>query len=111
MSAGVLHFDTLEFLKKSKEFGVNEQLAEYQARQIEHAIDIAVTSAKAEVETRGLATKKDIKELELRIEQIDLKIEQVKADLKTEIYKTKSEIIIWVAGLLAASVIIQHFFK
>ena len=35
----VKNFDVLAFVKKSKELGATEPLAEYQARQIEQAID------------------------------------------------------------------------
>ena len=119
MTAFVMkHFDSLEFVKKSKELGANEELAEYQARQIEQAIDIAISTARVEIDTRELATKKDIKELELKIKEIDskleLKIEQVRAEVyqgRAEMHKSKYEIIIWVAGLLLASGVIQHFFK
>jgi uncharacterized protein YgbK (DUF1537 family) len=65
----IKHFDTLEFVKKSKEYGINEQFAEYTARQIEQAIDIAVVTAREEMQTRELATKTDIKQLEVKIEQ------------------------------------------
>ncbi len=101
------HFDSLEFVKKSKELGANEELAVYQARQIEQAIDIAIITARSEIDTRELATKKDIKELELKIEQVRADVYQVRADM----HKSKYEIIIWVAGLLLASGAIQHFFK
>jgi hypothetical protein len=29
------HFDILEYMKKAKEYGIKEEFAEYQARQIE----------------------------------------------------------------------------
>ena len=87
------HFDSLDFVKKSKELGASEQLAEYQARQIEQAIDIAVNQAKEDIDAKDLATKKDIKELELKIAE------------------TKTQIIIWIGGLIIASGLIQHFFK
>lgn len=98
MSAFALkHFDALDFVDKSKALGADENLAKYQARQIEQAIEIAVTTARTEIENKELATKKDIKELEIRIGQ------------------AKFEVIIWVVGLVAglfiASGLIQHFFK
>ena len=60
---------------------------------MEQVIDIAVKTARSDVENKELATKKDIKALEALI------------------YKSKAEVIIWVAGLLLASGLIQHFFK
>ncbi len=73
----VKHFDVLEYVKKAKELGVAEPIAEFQARQLEAAIELAISS----MDTKNLATKLDIKELELKI-------------------------IKWVLGVGAASVII-----
>ena len=87
------HFDSLNYVKQAKKLGTSEELAELQARQIEQAIDIAVATIKDEMELHNLATKKDISNLELKIEQ------------------SKNQIIIWVGGLLFASGLIQHFFK
>lgn len=63
-------FDTLAFSKKLKEAGFTEKQAEVQAEALAGIIDT------------NLATKYDIKMLELKIE------------------KAKSEIIKWVAGML-----------
>lgn len=95
------HFDILDYVDQSKALGADEKLAKYQARQIEQAIDIAVSTAKAEIDGRELATKRDLKE---GFKEIELKIERL-----------KSELILWVGGLMAAflvaSGLIQHFFK
>ena len=84
--ASVKYFDTHEFIKKSKELGASEELAEYQVKQIEQAIEVAVTTIKEDLNKQDLATRKDI-----------------------EI--AKNQIILWVAGLFIASGLIQHFFK
>ena len=95
------HFDSLDYVDQSKALGADEKLAKYQARQIEQAIDIAVSTAKAEIDGRDLATKRDLQE---GLKELELKIERV-----------KSELILWVGGLMAgmfiASGLIQHFFK
>lgn len=112
------HFDVLGYVEKSRALGVDEKVATHQARQIEEAIDIAVVTAKAEIENKELATKGDMKSLELamrsdikaldkEIKALDLKIEQTKA----EIHKSKFEIVVWVGGFFVASGFIQHFFK
>lgn len=82
------HFDTLAYVKQAKKLGTSEELAEFQAKQIEQAIDVAIS----QIESKDLATKKDIKELELKIES------------------TKNQIILWVGGLVMASGLLQHFF-
>lgn len=94
MTAAIIkHFDALDYVDRARALGVHEDVAKYQARQFEQAIDIAVKTARVEIENKELATKKDI--------------EQVKA----EIHKSKFEMVVWVAGLLIASGLIQHFFK
>ena len=77
------HFDVFNFVKKAKEFGLNEQFAEYEARQIEKAIEIAVSTARLEMETKDLATKTDI--------------EIVRKEIELAINKT----ILWVVGILS----------
>ncbi|MFN7094099.1 MAG: hypothetical protein ACK4M7_01935 [Burkholderiales bacterium] len=105
------HFDTLEFVQKSKELGVPEKVAEYQARQFEQAIEIAISTIKDNMESKELSTKTDIKELEFKIEQTRAELFKTIEQTRAEIFKSKYEIIIWVAGLLTASGIVQHFFK
>lgn len=61
-----LAIDTLDYARKLIDAGVPEKQAEVQARVL------------AEIVESSLATKRDIKELELKIE---LKIEQIKSSL------------------------------
>lgn len=60
----VKYFDTLEYVRKAKELKDPEALAEYQVKQIETAIEIAVN----QIESKDLATKKD---LELEISRLE----------------------------------------
>lgn len=105
------HFDVLSYVEKARSLGVDERVASHQAREIEQAIEIATTIAKADIENKALATKNDIIKLERDIKEIELKIEQTKAELRTEIQKSKLETLIWVASMFMASGLIQHFFK
>lgn len=89
------HFDVLDYVEKSKAMGVDEKVAKYQARQFEQVFE-AVNITRSELDNKALATKQDIKELDLKIEQV-----------RSEIYKAKFDIVIWVAGLLLASGVIQ----
>src|SRR3990167_1906118 len=88
MSTAAKHFDALDFVKKSKALGVKDELAEYQARQLENVIDIASFTARQEFNVHELATKTDLKQLEVEIKQIEskleIKIEQYHSDLKIE---------------------------
>ncbi|MCX7116985.1 MAG: hypothetical protein NTW94_03600 [Legionellales bacterium] len=99
-AATVRHFDALAFVKRSKELGVKEDLAEYQARQLDQLIDIAMAINKEEFNTHELATKTDIKQLEVDLKtdikqlEVDLKtdIKQLEVDLKTDIKQLEVKI-------------------
>ena len=65
------HFDILDYVKKAKEYGASDEFAEYNARQIEQAIEIAVTTVREDLHIAELATKKDI---ELAIKSLEVKL-------------------------------------
>lgn len=99
------HFDTLAFVKKSKELGVKEDLAEYQARQLEQVIDIASAFALEEFNIHELATRTDLKQLEvdlkIEIKQLEVKIEQYRYDTLKFVVWTGIGVIVFLGGLLA----------
>ena len=66
----VKHFDVLNYVKKAKEFGATEEFAEFNARQIEEAISIAVTT----IESKELATKNDIATLQKELVAVELRL-------------------------------------
>ncbi len=107
MTAAARHFDALDYVDQARALGVDERVAKYQARQMEQVIDIAVNTARLDLENKELATKKDTQLLQKEIKELDLKIEQV----RTEIHQSKFELVIWLAGFFVASGLIQHFFK
>ncbi|MEO5328734.1 MAG: hypothetical protein H7829_10865 [Magnetococcus sp. THC-1_WYH] len=72
-------FDTLEFTEQLKEFGVPENQAKGHARAMAHILEQVEESRLKE-----MATKRDIKELEVKIAE------------------TKTETIKWMVGLLLA---------
>ena len=77
------------------EVAVNSAKEELQAAQF---------SIKEDIKSKDLATKSDIRESELRLQK---EIEMV----KKEIANSKNQIILWISSLLVASGLIQHFFK
>jgi hypothetical protein len=120
------HFDLLSFVKRSKELGVSELLAEYQGRQLEEVIEVAVASSKEMVDAQKLATQQDlqkeqsalalsIKQIELAIREVEacleLKIKEVEARLEVKIEQSKNQMIMWMVSLFIASGLITHFLK
>ena len=68
-----LAFDTLKFAKRLKEAGFTEQQAE------------ALAHAGAELIEQNLATKGDIADLKRDIKELEVKIEQIRSDLARDL--------------------------
>jgi hypothetical protein len=62
MTAAV-HFDVHDYIKNARKYGVKEDLAEFQAREIQKAIQEAIAS----LENKELAKKSDLIATELRL--------------------------------------------
>jgi hypothetical protein len=82
-----LAFDTYAFIRKLKESGITEE----QARAQVEALSAAFEQFQTELHFSDVATSRDIRELEL-------KIELLKAELKRDIAENKAELIRWIVG-------------
>ncbi len=99
-SSTAKQFDMLAFIHGLKERGVKEDLAEYQARQLAQVIDIATAQSRGEVHSQELATKIDIKQLEVDLKsdikqlEVDLRsdIKQLEVDLKSDIKRLEVDL-------------------
>ena len=87
---------------KDVEIGLKQDIKNLKVELKQDIKDVEV-GLKQDIKDLEAATKKDIMGLELKIEQI-----------KVEVHKSKTELIIWVGGmmttLLLLSGILQHFF-
>jgi len=81
------HFDALAYVKQAKLLGTDENLAEFQARQIEQAIEVATST----IESKDLATKQDI----------ELAIAHLKHDTLRFVVWTGVAVIVALGGMLA----------
>lgn len=109
----IKHFDILEYVKKAKEYGIKEEFAEFQARQIAQLAD-TIEEQRQEIESLKQlqpSTKKDLEvtklELQKEIEVVRKEIEVV----RKEIVQSSNRIIVWIVGFIVASGLIQHFFR
>ena len=82
-----LTFDTYAFIRKLKESGIPEE----QARAQVEALSTAFEQFQGETHFTELASKHDIRELEL-------KIELLRSELKRDMAESKAELIRWVIG-------------
>ncbi|MCK9637409.1 MAG: CCDC90 family protein [Methylobacter tundripaludum] len=87
-----LTFDTHEFVKKLKDVGFSEEQAEVITNLQKTTSSNTLEQARRDYDLDNLATKRDLRELEL-------KIELVRSELKRDIAETKAELIRWVVGV------------
>jgi len=112
-----LTFDTHDFVKKLKGVGFSEEQAETLTDLQKATSTNTLEQARHDYELDNLATKRDLKEVELkleaRIKETDLKIELVKSELTRDIAETKAELIRWVVGvgLLQITIIAGLIFR
>ncbi len=85
-------FDTHEYIKELKNAGFSEQQAEAITNLQKTTITATLEQAKHEYHLDDLATKRDLKELEFRLES------RIK-DTELKIVETKAELIRWVVGV------------
>lgn len=73
-----LTFDTHDIIKKFREKGLTEDLAELQVEAIKDVVKQALSQVQNDYRLDDLVTNKD---LDLRIKETELKIEAVKSEL------------------------------
>jgi hypothetical protein len=93
-----LTFDTYAFIRKLKESGIPEE----QARAQVEALSTAFEQFHSELHLTDVATSRDIRELELKIEALRVELkrdtELLKAEVRRDIAENKAELIRWVVG-------------
>lgn len=85
-------FDTHAFIKKLTESGLTEQQAEAITELQKETVKSTLEQARHEYELDNLATKRDLRELELRLEA------RIK-DTELKIVESKAELVRWVVGV------------
>jgi len=99
-------FDTHEFVKKLKGVGFSEEQAEILTDLQKTTVLNTLEQARHDYELDDLATKRDLREMELRLEA------RIK-DTDLKIAENKSELIRWVVGvgLLQTTIIAGLIFR
>jgi hypothetical protein len=90
--AGVFIFDTLQYVKKLKEAGVGEEVAEVHAEAMKGIID------------SNLATKGDIRAVKHDIEIVKSDIQTVRSELKHDIELVKKDLTIRMGSMFALTI-------
>jgi vancomycin resistance protein YoaR len=101
-----LTFDTHAFVKKLKDVGFSEEQAETITELQKTTVANTLEQARHDYELDNLATKRDLKEMELTLES------KIK-DTELKIEQTKAELIRWVmgVGLLQTTILAGLMFR
>lgn len=97
-------FDTHEFVRKLKGVGFSEEQAEAITDLQKTTVANTLEQAKHDYELDNLATKRDLKESELRLES---KIKELDTSLQLKIEQTKSELQRWMVTVVLGTAILQ----
>ncbi|MDQ3270607.1 MAG: CCDC90 family protein [Pseudomonadota bacterium] len=92
-----LIFDAFAYAHQLRDEGFTERQAEVLARKTTEILQIAIESAREEVQAGELVTKRDLKELELMFKR-DLKEVELKLELLIE--RSKNSTLLWMFTML-----------
>ena len=109
-AATIKYIDILDYVRKAKEIKDPEVLAEYQARQIESAIELVAQQVREEFHSKDLVTKADFGTLKVDLSIAVAKIENGSKDLEIRLKKEIADLryetlkfIVWTGvGVVAA---------
>lgn len=106
MTVAVKHFDVLEYVKKAKEYGVKEEFAEFQARQIELLSDIIQEQSLKinQLELKEPVTKSDVFAIKEDIKKLEVKIEQYRYDSLKFIVWTGVGVVFALSGVIFTAI-------
>jgi hypothetical protein len=91
-----LALDTYALVTKLKEAGVPEQQAAVQVETITKAIEVALEQTKHDYQLDDLTTKRDLRELELKL---DARFKELELKVAKDIAESKADLIRWVVGV------------
>ena len=108
-------FDIIEYVKRLRNAGVTQEVAEIQGQEIERILEFTINNAKSELQlaqvtfkeelkAKDIATKSDVRESELRLQK---EIVTIKMELEIKIASIKSDLLKWqIGGGITATIVI-----
>ena len=94
----IKHFSAVDFMQRLKKANFTDEQAEILAKETEDLFSNVIEHAKAEFDNKDLATKGDLREVELRLQR---EIETV----RKEIVLIESKLIKWILGTGIGSIL------
>lgn len=96
-----MRFDIVEYIRKLRNAGASQALAEVQAQELEHAMSGVLEQARLETkqafDNKELVTKGDLELTKLALQK---DIEILRKELEVKIAENTTKIIIWVSGIM-----------
>jgi hypothetical protein len=112
LSVNIPKFDVVEYIRKLRNAGATQELAEVQAQEMEHIIGEVLLQSKQDAKelfnSSDLATKGDLRETELRLQK---EIKELELRINSNIDRAKITTIIWVGIFFITNGILIHFLK
>ena len=111
MTTMTLTFDTHSIIKKFRDKGLSEDLAEYQVEAIKDMVNQAIVQVQHDYKLDELATKRDLKELEAAtkrdikeleaatkrdLKELELKLDARIKEVELKIAETKTDLVRWI---------------
>lgn len=84
-------FDVVEYIKKLRNVGVSQEVAEVQAQEMDHAIEIMIENTQITIDKKNLATKHNLEVVELNLKK-EIEI------IRKEIESSKNQMLICMGG-------------
>jgi hypothetical protein len=91
-------FDPIEYIKRLRNLGVNQEVAEVQAQELEHVLETAIDIVKKDIFTKELATKADLGTTKAELQK---EIAALRYDTLKFIIWTGVGIVVTLGGMLA----------
>jgi transcriptional antiterminator len=102
-----LTFDTHDFVKKLKGVGFSEEQAEVITDLQKTTVANTIEQARHDYDLDNLTTKRDLKELELKIELVRAELKRDIETVRKELSETKGDLIRWVVGVVIGVALLQ----
>jgi hypothetical protein len=110
-------FDTLHFANRLKSVGFTDEQAQVITELQLSTVDTTLEQARHDYQLDDLATKRDLKDIEIAlrhdVEKVEIKIELLRADTGRMIAESKADLTRWIigAGFLQTTLIIGVLLK
>ena len=96
-----MKFDIIDYIKKLRNAGVKQEVAEIQAQGLERVLEAAVSVSRDDMHSKELATRKD---LEIAKKDLEKEMEIIRKEIAELRYATL-KFIVWTGCIVSAAIV------